>query len=235
MYWLFKLKLIPNLPFLISEAAKIRENGVKLSPVSEYARFGIGKEKILILGESTAAGVGASSIEDSLAGYFSRLFGNQYTVENFGKNGLTAKDAYSLLEFSYPYRPDKIKGLMLFLGANDCFKLTSPSDFQNHLKELITRISSENQPEWIYLADIPPVHLFPAFSAKMKAFLRIQRDFLQKEMIKVSRENSKIVFEPISLDLSPDFFSEDQVHPSDLGYHKIAKFAFEELIRRKTL
>lgn len=232
MYWLFKLKLLPYLPTLVAEATAIRKKGVKLPAISEYALLGESQERILILGESTAAGVGASSLNNTLAGNFYRLFGSRYAVANFGKNGITTGEAYSLLKSFAHYQPQKIKGLILFLGANDCFKLTKPSDFQSELSILISSLTTETNPDWIYLADIPPVHLFPAFSAKMKAFLKFQREYLQREMIRLSEKNSKIVFDPITLDLNPEFFSEDQVHPSDLGYEKIAEFALQGLKKR---
>jgi lysophospholipase L1-like esterase len=31
------------------------------------------------------------------------------------------------------------------------------------------------------------------------------------------------------MDLQPEFFSADRIHPSDLGYQKIAELAFEKL------
>ena len=95
------------------------------------------------------------------------------------------------------------------------------------MKNLTEHISAESDPDWIYLADIPPVHLFPAFSLRMRSFLKEQRNFLQKEMADLAKENPKMVFEAISLDLSPEFFSEDLIHPSDLGYQKIAEFAVD--------
>ncbi|MFN3760300.1 MAG: SGNH/GDSL hydrolase family protein [Algoriphagus aquaeductus] len=232
MYWLFKLRLIPFLPVLYLEAARIRSKGVKLLARSENVIFGIGPARVLVLGESTAAGVGASTFEKTLAGHLSGLFGNDFTIENYGRNGLRVREAYTLLKNLRTENPKKINGVILFLGANDCFRVTQPTAFKRELKHLINRIESESHPEWIYLADIPPVHLFPAFSDKMRDFLKIQRQFLQNEMIELARENAKIVFEPLSVEISPGFFSEDQIHPSDLGYQKIAAFAIQGLKKR---
>lgn len=51
-------------------------------------------------------------------------------------------------------------------------------------------------------------------------------------MIELARENAKIVFDSLSVEISPGFFSEDQIHPSDLGYQKIAAFAIQGLKKR---
>ncbi len=231
MYWFFRLKLLPYLPILISEASGIRQKGIKLPSLAENLLLGTGTSTILILGESTAAGVGASTQENTLAGNFYRVLGTSWKIKNSGKNGLKAGKAYDYYKNSAFSPSGNITGLVLFLGANDCFKLTAPSVFYRQLKSLIDQISSETHPEWIYLADIPPVHLFPAFSLRMRSFLNEQRSFLQKEMAKLSKENPKVVFEPITLDLSPDFFSQDLIHPSDLGYQKIAEFAVDGIRR----
>lgn len=231
MYWFFFLKLLPNLPFLIAEAKSIRKAGVKLPALAEHLIIGSGTLNLIILGESTAAGVGSSSKETTLAGYFNRFFKGKYTIENIGKNGLTVKDAYLLFEEKSEFSNTKTTGIFLFLGANDCFKLTNPKSFQEKLSNLIEQISLKTKPEWIYMADIPPVHLFPAFSVKMRSFLKPQRFYLQEKMSEISKNNPKIIFEPISLDLEPGFFSEDQVHPSDLGYQKISAFAIQGIKR----
>lgn len=235
MYWFFRLKLLPNLPFLIREASSIRQHGIKLPSLAQKLSIGAGNSIILILGESTAAGVGASGTEHTLAGNFYRMLGNSWKIENIGKNGLRVAKAYELYRNSDCSSLHKLTGLALFLGANDCFKLTSPSTFHKQLKSLIDQISIDLNPDWIYLADIPPVHLFPAFSEKMKSFLCTQRAFLQQEMASLAVSNQKIVFDPISLDLSPDFFSKDQIHPSDLGYQKIAEFAVDGLKQKNLL
>ncbi|MBS4072093.1 MAG: SGNH/GDSL hydrolase family protein [Algoriphagus sp.] len=231
MYWFFRLKLLPYLPFLINEASGIRRKGIKLPSIAENLSLGSGTSTLLILGESTASGVGASSQENTLAGNFHRILGTSWEIKNIGKNGLKAGSAYEYYKNSEYLPSGKISGLVLFLGANDCFKLTAPSVFHQQLKSLIDQISSELHPDWIYLADIPPVHLFPAFSFRMRSFLKEQRNFLQKEMTELSREHPNLIFEPISLDLSPDFFSQDQIHPSDLGYQKIAEFAVDGIRR----
>jgi lysophospholipase L1-like esterase len=231
MYSFFILRLLINLPFLVAEAKNIRKLGVKLPALAQHLVIGSGTSTLLILGESTAAGVGSSSIERTLAGYVNRFLKRQFTIENIGKNGLTVKEAYSLFEKESDYSEKKHKGIFLYLGANDCFKLTNPDSFQENLKDLIEKISSKTNPDWIYLADIPPVHLFPAFSVRMRSFLNTQRHYLQEKLSEVSKKNPKIIFEPISLDLEPGFFSEDQIHPSDLGYQKIAEFAIQGIKR----
>jgi lysophospholipase L1-like esterase len=228
-YWLFQLQLFPWLPFLVYQAKKVRKSSPKLPAQSPLLTLGQGEKHVLLLGESTVAGVGASSATTTLAGNFSRIFGDSYQIETIGKKGLRVKEAFSLYLKHKNSENKKSEGVLLFLGANDCFLLTSPQEFKIELESLIQQIQVATGAEWIYLAAIPPVHLFPAFSEQMRSFLYRQRNYLLHEMEAIAARKPQVIFHQIPKDLQPEFFSADGVHPSDLGYQKIAELAIEKM------
>ena len=228
-YWFFQLRLYPWVPFLVYQAKQIRKSSPSLPSQSSLLTLGHGENHILLLGESTVAGVGASSPAHTLAGNFHRLLGESYQIETIGKKGLRVKEALSLFYQHRQEQTRKFKGVILFLGANDCFLLTSPDAFKKEVETLIHQIQLATSSEWIYLAAIPPVHLFPAFSKRMKAFLQVQRSYLQSELEKIADNHPNVIYHGIPMDLQPEFFSADRIHPSDLGYQKIAELAVEKL------
>jgi lysophospholipase L1-like esterase len=229
-YWLFQLQLFPWLPYLVYQAKKVRKSSPKLPSQSSLLTLGQGEKHVLLLGESTVAGVGASATAHTLAGNFARMLGDSYQIETIGKKGLRVKDAFSLYQLQKKSRTTTSEGVILFLGANDCFLLTSPQEFKQELRSLIQQIQEETDADWIYLAAIPPVHLFPAFSEQMRAFLSKQRAYLQREMEDIAANDPKVIYHAIPMDLQPEFFSADGVHPSDLGYQKIAELAIEKMV-----
>ena len=229
-YWLFQLQLFPWLPYLVYQAKKVRKSSPKLPSQSSLLTLGQGEKHVLLLGESTVAGVGASATAHTLAGNFARMLGDSYQIETIGKKGLRVKDAFSLYQLQKKSRTTTSEGVILFLGANDCFLLTSPQEFKQELRSLIQQIQVETDANWIYLAAIPPVHLFPAFSEQMRAFLSKQRAYLQREMEDIAANDPKVIYHAIPMDLQPEFFSADGVHPSDLGYQKIAELAIEKMV-----
>lgn len=229
-YWLFQLQLFPWLPYLVYQAKKVRKSSPKLPSQSSLLTLGQGEKHVLLLGESTVAGVGASAAAHTLAGNFARMLGDAYQIETIGKKGLRVKDAFSLYQLQKKSRTATSEGVILFLGANDCFLLTSPQEFKQELRSLILQIQVETDANWIYLAAIPPVHLFPAFSEQMRAFLSKQRAYLQREMEDIAANDPKVIYHTIPMDLQPEFFSADGVHPSDLGYQKIAELAIEKMV-----
>lgn len=228
-YWTFQLRLYPWIPFLVYQAKQVRKSSPKLPSHSSLLTLGQGENHILLLGESTVAGVGASSPIHTLAGNFHHLFGKSFQIETVGKKGLLVKDALGLYLQHRQVQSKKTTGIFLFLGANDCFLLTNPTAFKKDLESLIYQIQLATSAQWIYLAAIPPVHLFPAFSKRMQSFLHRQRNYLQSELEKIASINSKVIYHAIPMALQPEFFSADSIHPSDLGYQKIAELAFEKL------
>lgn len=234
-YTKFQAKLYPVLPFLLYQALNVRRKNPTPPAISEHLTLGGGKKKILILGESTAAGVGASSSEFTLASHIFNFLGTGYRVTNLGKNGLKVAETYSHFGDKISGIHGSVDGIFIFLGANDCFHLTHPRKFRNQLVHLISDLNSDFSPGWIYLADIPPVHLFPAFPSLLRTYLKTQRNFLQKEMEAICLENNRIILDQLRLDFNPDFFAADGIHPSDKGYLKIAEFALEGLKARDLL
>ena len=144
-YWLFQLQLFPWLPYLVYQAKKVRKSSPKLPSQSSLLTLGQGEKHVLLLGESTVAGVGASAAAHTLAGNFARLFGDSYQIETIGKKGLRVKDAFSLYQQHKKIRATSTEGVILFLGANDCFLLTSPQEFKQELRSLILQIQVENK------------------------------------------------------------------------------------------
>lgn len=234
-YRKFQAKLYPVLPFLMIQAFKVRKMRHLHPSISESVILGNGERKVLILGESTAAGVGASTQEFTLVGHLFQQLGQNFTLFNFGKNGLRASQALSHFEENLNSIPGKFEGVLLFLGANDCFRLTHPGNYRSELEGLIQYLKGNFSPDWIYLADIPPVQVFPAFPKLLQHYLNQQRTFLQKEMISISDKRKGVLFDPIKIEINPLFFASDLIHPSDAGYQKIAEFAVAGLVKNGLL
>ncbi len=234
-YLEFKAKLYPVLPFLIYQAYKVKKQRPTPKAQSEFIKLGNGLQRLLILGESTAAGVGASSVESTLAGNIYRLFGEDCSVTNLGKNGIRAGQVLPFFSEKLKAEKTQTDGIFLFLGANDCFQLTNPTEYHRSLVKLISSLESDFNPSWIYLADIPPVHLFPAFPAMLQSYLKSQREFLREKMKQIAHGNPKIIFDELDLNLPPEFFCEDLVHPSDIGYRAIAEFSWDGIKKRQFL
>jgi lysophospholipase L1-like esterase len=74
----------------------------------------------------------------------------------------------------------------------------------------------------IILFPIPPVHQFPSLPKIIRFFLGWHRRILTKELRSLEKKIPELEFENIEESYPPEYFAEDGIHPSDLGYKLLA-------------
>ncbi|EOZ95594.1 GDSL-like lipase/acylhydrolase, putative [Indibacter alkaliphilus LW1] len=216
--------LIPFLPLLHFEGKRLRKKIKRLKPYSEYLQFGPkSKNPILIIGESTAAGVGASSAEKTIAKQIFELSDKSAEVLNLGKNGLLAKGLNGLLRHGLDKSGWKAQRTIILIGANDCFKFTPPWKFFQELSTFTNLLQKQNGTKDIIIPSIPPVNRFPTIPFVLKIFLGWHRSLLMNELRKLDKQNENVKLLDFGVDYTQEFFAEDGIHPSDLGYEIMAK------------
>jgi lysophospholipase L1-like esterase len=227
--------LIPCLPFLLLAGKKLRKNIPRLPAYSEYLAFTQSHiaSNLLIIGESTAAGVGASSVEKTFGSKISMLFTHQHNVFNLGRNGLKAKSLTKLYEKNRERLPAQIDQSIILIGANDCFQFTSPRKFAEGLNRTFDLLINKLQCRAIIIPLIPPVHQFPAIPPILRFFLGIHRQVLSRQMMYLAEKEMKITFIHQNQKYDSAFFAQDGIHPSDLGYQKMAEVVAKSIVVKK--
>lgn len=224
LYFLEMSVLIPIFPILYIIGKKIKNNIIKLPSRSEYLKIEAKESnpKLLIIGESTAAGVGASSTETTFASQIFKHTGEKFAITNIGKNGLKANNLRRLYEKSESEIENSFSKAIILIGANDCFNLTPPWKFKRELETFILFLIKEKKVEKVTIPLIPPVHEFPLIPAIMRFFLGWHRNILTAELESLEKSVSQISFDNHKSKTSEVFYSEDGIHPSDYGYELIA-------------
>ncbi|PRY86951.1 lysophospholipase L1-like esterase [Mongoliibacter ruber] len=225
IYFLELCLLLPFLPLLYFEGKKLRKKIIRLSPVSEYLSLpGDTNEKsILVIGESTVAGVGASEASQSIGAHLYHHTGEKSALLNLGKNGLKASRLRSLLLHGLDKEKKVFDVVVILIGANDCFKFTPPHKFRKAIKEFVDMLETQIGTTKIILPEIPPVHQFPAIPGLLQFFLGWHRKLLAAELKLLAKSNTKINLLELKHDFEPDFYAKDGIHPSDIGYNHMAK------------
>lgn len=228
LYFLERVLLVPSLPLLYYFGKKAKRNIKKLPPQSNYQYLpSLSKENsLLIIGESTVAGVGASSPKTTFAANIDLLSFNEFEIHNIGKNGLRAGKLKGLLMDNPAARELSFTNAIVMIGANDCFKLTPPKKFSKDLEMFLQFLILEKGVNKIIIPMVPPVHVFPAIPGLLRFFMRIHRYLLTSEITSLSQKISTLHFDPSKQDFTGEFFAEDGIHPSDLGYSMMAKSVF---------
>lgn len=224
-YFLELLLLVPLFPFLAYKGNAVRKRVMKLPARSEFLQIEAEEtnaSSLLVVGESTATGVGASGERTTFAWHLVSMLHQKHHVYNLGKNGLVAARLPRLLTHAKPELPATFQYAVVLIGANDCFKFTPPWKFQKELEKFIKILVKGKSVKKIVIPLIPPVQQFPAIPKIMGVFLGWHRRILTKELNAIDHRHPEVSFIDLSREFPAGFFAEDGIHPSDLGYHQMA-------------
>jgi lysophospholipase L1-like esterase len=173
--------------------------------------------RLLVAGDSGAAGVGAASQEQALCGHLVRRLSSHHTVQwcVLAVNGLDSPGLLKLLQESPPARYDVV---VLSMGANDATGLCAPKQWalwQNSLAELI---ADRFEPALLVHSAVPPMHACQALPQPLRWFMgrwaRQMNAALASQLADPTRRT--LHWHPESTTLAG--MAADGIHPSSDGY-----------------
>ncbi|MEO1514835.1 MAG: SGNH/GDSL hydrolase family protein [Bacteroidota bacterium] len=244
--------LSPVLPFMALQGKKIRANMQDLPDAAPPYEGEVGDSghrlRILGLGESTIAGVGVEQMEQSITAHIARHLQRQldcpFQWEVIGRSGYTAQ---KVSEELVPLIPSQDYDLIVIgLGGNDTFLLTSPRQWQKSIQELITCIRRQGHKSPILFINVPPVHEFLVFPWHFKLVLgRLVRlhSYVLKQVAyradQVHYMQDKIhlsdMMQRVPYPTQPTDYFSDGVHPSELTYRLWAQQIAEFILERQLI
>ncbi|MCA9389667.1 MAG: SGNH/GDSL hydrolase family protein [Candidatus Magasanikbacteria bacterium] len=95
-------------------------------------------ERILIIGDSTAYGTGASSPENSLAGLLGKRYPNAAII-NEGVNGMRIHELKEALE---ELDDESFRLIQIHIGGNDIVHGTDPAEYKNDLTAVLQKANT---------------------------------------------------------------------------------------------
>lgn len=230
----------PLLPVMYLQGRRIKATIPNLpEAVGVEGTCGLAKSRtlrILIMGESTMAGVGVKRHKDGFAGALAQeLVGHSGEAVYWKVHAKSGSTASSVGKELLPSVQETDWDLIVIgLGGNDTFKLNHPVRWKRQIKALIDniRLKFGNRP--VVFANMPPIRDFPAFSPLMKFTLGNLVDLLGEALEEVVEEMDNAYYASDTIAVNDwmeryktsreifDFFS-DGVHPSQLTYQILAK------------
>jgi lysophospholipase L1-like esterase len=231
-FWLICLLLAP---LLIVQARRTRRDTPRLPEAggADRGREGDGGGpplRLLVVGESTAAGVGVAEHRQGLGAHLARAFAHRrqgpVTWQVIGVNGIRAQALNQHLAGRPPADVDLV---VISLGVNDTTGVTRPGHYRQHLTALIGTLRRGRPNLPVYLLAVPPMQHFTALPRPLRDLLgqrAAQLDRIQQTLAAQLQGVHHLAY-PVIAD--PAYLAEDGYHPSEKGYAYIAEQVAEQL------
>lgn len=173
--------------------------------------------RLLVAGDSAAAGVGASSQAEALSGQLvSRLSQHRKVDWRFiAVNGLDSPGLVKLLEDTPAARFDVV---VLSIGVNDVTGLRSPRQWLQLQNQLVNVIVNRFGPSLLVHSAVPPMHAFTALPQPLRWFFgrwALEFNRLLEELL--SGQTQRTLHSPF-LGTATEGLAADGFHPGPLGY-----------------
>ena len=232
IYILGAILLLPFAPFLYLLGQLTRRKIGRLPDAEgeKTGKFTNGEQsaKLLVLGESTAAGVGARTHENALAGQFAKFLGEKIGAsiewQVVGRSGITIKETIAELVPQIP--AEKFDYIMLALCGNEVLSLHSPRVFRRDMRKLIEILKRKNADTTFFMTNAPAIRLSPVLPFPLKFILGQLSALHDANAREFTAEMSKVFYFHQPSSVPADFFA-DGIHPSEKGYTAWSKRMIE--------
>ncbi len=219
--WLI-LGVTPVAAYIAFEAFRIfplyratQQLAKKAAPFTRAA----GANSILVLGDSTAVGIGADRPEDSVIGLIAKGLPGS-SVENYAQSGARIDDPSQQLSKALRDRYDLA---FVQVGANDLIRFRSATNAAESLLPILIRLKDRAQRVILVMAGnvggapFFPWVLRPIYHRRSLAYHAALEDIAQRSGVIYVKLYLPPEKDPFSLQ-PEQFLASDRLHPSSAGY-----------------
>ncbi|WJN60582.1 SGNH/GDSL hydrolase family protein [Pseudomonas sp. SO81] len=215
--------LLALAPIALPQALWTRRTALRLPEASGAQSGVVGVERageplrLLLIGESTVAGVGVEAQEAALAGQLAQALSARLqrpvAWRACGENGITAGEACErLLPLALSEPADLV---LLVFGVNDTTRLSSLSRWESALRALSQRMTAHDCR--VVFTGVPPIQHFSALPWLLRRLLGLRAGLLDAALRRISAQE-RAQYARLELKFADDYLARDGYHPSALGY-----------------
>ncbi|KVG67335.1 SGNH/GDSL hydrolase family protein [Burkholderia cenocepacia] len=169
--------------------------------------------RVLVLGDSAAAGVGVATQSDALAGQLARALAVTHRVswKLLARTGLTTQDLVDWLA-AEPAEPFDVA--VTSLGVNDVTGGVSPARWLAAQAALVGLLAARFQVEHAVLSAVPPMERFPALPQPLAWYLGLRAKRLNAALAGWAATQPHCTFLRVALPLERHLMAADGFHPA---------------------
>lgn len=219
------------LPVYVWQGLAVRRRSLRLEPPTHNGWVEVGGQsktadpiRILLIGDSSAAGVGVREIEHSLGGQLpsvvSALTGKSVRLRIAGNNSATANQIRDFVLPNLEWEPFDF--ICLNIGTNDAKNWHRGKTFCKNFGTLLYALRSKFPTAKIVWSGIIDMEEIPALPFPLNKILGIRSRILNRNGKILCAERGALAPEP-EWQVIPENFSVDGFHASEKGYREWAE------------
>ncbi|HZU68219.1 MAG TPA: GDSL-type esterase/lipase family protein [Ktedonobacteraceae bacterium] len=182
------------------------------------------------IGASDTFGIGTGDpYNENWAADLAQKLGSAYHLINLGIPGITVHDA---LSEELPVALDEHPRLVtIWLAVNDLANGVDVGSYSHDLATMIRRLQASSPRVTIAMANVPDLTLLPYFSAYNPSYLESRVHAYNTAIANIAQQQRVILVNLVNYDLKdfPEYISNDGLHPSTIGYVRIAELFYNAL------
>jgi lysophospholipase L1-like esterase len=207
-------------PLLIAQALYVRQKALNLPepPGPRQGHTGTGRAlRLLITGDSSGAGVGATAQARALSGCLVDALASdhQVTWQLEARTGDTTRATLARLP-ALPAAPFDVA--VLALGVNDVTKAAPLPRWSADQRKLHQLLRQKFGVRHILASGIPPIGQFPLLPQPLRGLLGRTADRFDAELARLAHNDPSLHHLPFDLPFRPEYIARDGFHPSEMAY-----------------
>lgn len=220
-------------PLLTAQALKVRKTAKMLPepPGHRFGAQGTGPNlSLLIVGDSSASGVGAPHQTEALSGQLVSALGTSYHVSwrLLARTGLTTRTTLPLLKSQTPEQTDIV---LVVLGVND---VTSQVPLYRLLAcraELYTLLFEQWGAKRVIATGIPPIDRFPLLPNPLRWVLGLQARRFDQALAQQAASMG-VDYMPFDVPLTAEMMADDGFHPGPNAYYLLGRKVAAQILHQ---
>lgn len=221
---------LPLLPLLLAQGLAVRNRALILPepPGPRQGQTGRGPAlRLLILGDSAAAGVGAPDQSEALAGHLARALAPNVSLtwQLEARTGVTSAQTLRHL-----HKIDTtFDAALISLGVNDLTRAVPRARWLTTQRALHAALRAKGVRQ-ILMTPVPPMHLFPALPAPLNWVLGQEAKRYNHALTALAQNTPDLHLLDFTLPMDPSLMAADGFHPAPALYRLWADTAARALV-----
>ncbi|MDE9451191.1 SGNH/GDSL hydrolase family protein [Aliiroseovarius sp. Z3] len=223
---LLKLALAP---LLIVQALHVRRTAASLPepPGPRAGQAGDGPPlRVAIIGDSSAAGVGANHQSQALAGQLTKKLATQYRL-TWSLHARTGATSRSTLE-EWPDNLGDVDIAVLVLGVNDVTRQTPLRRLLKSRARIYARLRDNHHAQRVLVTGVPPLDQFPLLPSPLRLVLGRQAQRIDAALAQQA-VGLGVEYLPFTMSLDPEAMAADGFHPGPAAYRQFADTLYRHI------